>query len=218
MGRHTMEGKGMTAAQAVGSVTELWRFPVKSMKGERVEQAEVTERGVVGDRAYALIDVDTGKVASAKSVKLFPNLLACRSEFVEQPRSEGEAPPVRVTLPDGTSVISDSSDAHRVLSRFFGREVRLARPAPADFTIDQYHPDIEDVDPAGGHRRSRCLSLRRRVRRGRGAGNDPDRRPRGNRMSTLTFSASRGDASRTQRMANISTLQRRLPRPRPPFP
>lgn len=139
----------MPTAQAVGSVTELWRFPVKSMKGERVEQAEVTERGVVGDRAYALIDVDTGKVASAKSVRLFPNLLACRSEFVEPPRSEGELPPARVTLPDGTSVISDSSDAHRVLSRFFRREVRLARAAPADFTIDQYHPDIEDVDPAG---------------------------------------------------------------------
>ena len=39
-----------------GSVAELWRFPVKSMKGEQLHEVEVTERGVLGDRAYALID------------------------------------------------------------------------------------------------------------------------------------------------------------------
>ena len=49
----------------VDSVTELWRFPVKSMKGEQLHEVTVTERGVLGDRAYALIDAETGKVASA---------------------------------------------------------------------------------------------------------------------------------------------------------
>jgi uncharacterized protein YcbX len=63
----------------VGSVAELWRFPVKSMQGEQLREVEITARGVVGDRAYALIDAETGKVASAKSVKLFPELLACRA-------------------------------------------------------------------------------------------------------------------------------------------
>jgi len=62
----------MATDQVVGSVSALWRFPVKSMKGERLEQAELTERGLVGDRSHALIDVDTGKVVSAKSVRLFP--------------------------------------------------------------------------------------------------------------------------------------------------
>jgi hypothetical protein len=135
--------------QAVGSVSALWRFPVKSMKGERLQEADLTERGLVGDRAYALIDVDTGKVVSAKSVRLFPDLLGCRSTFVESPRLEGELPPVRITLPDDTSITSDSSNVHRVLSAFFRRNVRLARSAPEDFTIDQYHPDVEDLDPAG---------------------------------------------------------------------
>ncbi len=139
----------MTADQSVGSVKELWRFPVKSMKGERLDQAELAPHGVTGDRAYALIDVETGKVASAKSVKRFPGLLGCAAAFVEPPRLGAEAPPVRIIFPDGTSVTSDSGDAERVLSGFFGRDVRLARSAPEDFTIDQYHPDIEDVDPAG---------------------------------------------------------------------
>ncbi|PYQ72455.1 MAG: hypothetical protein DMG04_17450 [Acidobacteria bacterium] len=133
----------------VGSVTELWRFPVKSMKGEQLHEVTVTERGVLGDRAYALIDAETGKVASAKSVRLFPDLLACRAAFTESPRAGREMPPVRIDLPNGRSVTSDSGDVDRALSAFCRRDVRLARVAPDDFTIDQYHPDVEGADPGG---------------------------------------------------------------------
>ena len=139
----------MATGQVVGSVAALWRFPVKSMQGERLEQAELTPLGVLGDRAYALLDVETGKVVSAKSVRRFPGLLGCRAAFVEPPRSEHELPPVRITLPDGTSVASDASDVDRILSRFHQRDVTLSRVAPADFTIDQYHPNVEGADPAG---------------------------------------------------------------------
>jgi uncharacterized protein YcbX len=137
------------SGETVGSVAGLWRFPVKSMKGESIDQAELTARGIVGDRAYALIDVDTGKVVSAKSVKLFPRMLDCRATFVEPPKSGDELPPVRITLPDSSTVTSDSSDAAQILSSYFGRNVRLAQAAPADFTIDMYHPDIEEAEPAG---------------------------------------------------------------------
>ena len=139
----------MTISEDVGSVATLWRFPVKSMGGEQLHDVEVTERGVLGDRAYALIDKDTGKVVSAKSVRLFPNLLDCKAAFVEPPRRGGEIPPVRIDLPNGTSVTSDSSDVDRALSAHFRRDVRLARVAPDDFTIDQYHPDVEGADPGG---------------------------------------------------------------------
>ena len=139
----------MATNSIVGAVAGLWRFPVKSMRGERLEHVELTEHGLVGDRAFALIDAETHKVVSAKSVKLFPGLLGCRAAFVEPPRAGGELPPVRIVLPDGTSVTSDSSDVTDVLSAYFQRDVTLARAAPDDFTIDQYHPDVEDVDPAG---------------------------------------------------------------------
>jgi uncharacterized protein YcbX len=56
---------------------------------------------------------------------------------------------VRITLADGSSLISDERDANITLSAFFGREVALQRAAPEDFTIDQYHPDVEDLDPEG---------------------------------------------------------------------
>ncbi len=143
----------MATSTIVGSVAGIRRYPVKSMRGERLEQGEFSERGLIGDRAYALIDADTGKVASAKSVQLFPDLFGCSAVFVEPPQLDGELPPVRITLPNGTLVSSDDSDVDRVLSAFFRRDVTLARAAPDDFTIDQYHPDVEDADPAG-HRDS----------------------------------------------------------------
>jgi uncharacterized protein len=85
----------MATSVSIGSVAGLWRFPVKSMRGERLAHAELTGRGLVGDRAYALIDADPARSAS------------------------------------------------------FGRDVTLARAAPEDFTIDQYHPDVAAADPAG---------------------------------------------------------------------
>ena len=139
----------MAISEVVGSVAGLWRFPVKSMRGEQLQEAELTERGVLGDRAYALIDTDTGKVVSAKSVKLFPDLFGCKAAFVEPPRRGSDVPPVQMSLPDGTSVRSDSGDVDRVLSAYFKRNVKLGRVAPDDFTIDQYYPDVEGADPGG---------------------------------------------------------------------
>jgi uncharacterized protein YcbX len=139
----------MAISEDVGSVATLWRFPVKSMGGEQLHDVEVTERGVLGDRAYALIDKDTGKVVSAKSVRLFPNLLDCKASFVEPPRPGGNLPTVQILLPDGTTVRSDSGDVDRVLSAYFKSNVTLGRAAPVDFTIDQYHPDVEGADPGG---------------------------------------------------------------------
>jgi uncharacterized protein len=133
----------------VGSVAELWRFPVKSMLGERLDRVHLTERGVFGDRVYALVDVDSGKVVSAKSVRVFPDLLRCRAAFLEAPQPDRDLPPVRITFSDGASVTSDSTDADQRLSVCFKRAVRLARTAPEDFTIDQYHPDVDGLDPAG---------------------------------------------------------------------
>jgi uncharacterized protein YcbX len=139
----------MNASEPVGTIRELWRYPVKSMLGEALDAADVAEGGIVGDRAYALVDRETGKVASAKHPKLWPNMLSCRAAFVEPPRPGDEAPPVRIALADGSSVRSDAADVDAVLSRFFGRDVKLARAAQNGYTIDQYHPDEENYDPEG---------------------------------------------------------------------
>ena len=85
----------MANSEVVGSIADLRRFPVKSMGGENLKAVVVTERGVLGDRAYALIDTDTGKVVSAKSVRLFPNLFECTAAFVEPSRRDAVVPAVQ---------------------------------------------------------------------------------------------------------------------------
>jgi uncharacterized protein YcbX len=141
----------MSPSEQVGSVKALWRYPVKSMLGEELDAADFREGGIVGDRAYAVRDRETGKVASAKHPRLWPDLLACRAAFVDGPRAGGELPPVRIELAGGTVVLSDAPDVDAVLSRFFGRDVELSHAAENGYTIDQYHPDVEDYDP-DGHR------------------------------------------------------------------
>ena len=86
-------------SETVGTVATLSRFPVKSMQGERLAEAELTEGGFVGDRAYALVETDTGKVMSGKNPRVGTLLLGCRAEFIEAPTAGDAAPPVRVILP-----------------------------------------------------------------------------------------------------------------------
>ena len=118
----------------VGTVLALWRFPVKSMLGEKLDFVEVTRRGILGDRAYALIDTATGQAVSAKNVKQFPQMLECRVRFIGEPSWQTdirtETPPVEIALPNGTFVRSDDPEADAVLSRFFGRDVHLAAASP----------------------------------------------------------------------------------------
>src|SRR6201993_4978995 len=94
----------------VGSIVSLWRYPVKSMLGEELNATEVTKRGLLGDRAYALVDSADGKVATAKNPRKWPSLFDCRAAFANVPRTGAKAPPVRVTLPDGTVVNSEQRD------------------------------------------------------------------------------------------------------------
>lgn len=134
----------------IGRVQQLWRFPVKSMAGETVQQVDLTADGVHGDRAYALMDTQSGRVVSAKDVRHFPELLRCRAAYVADPVVGVELPPVRITLPNGSEVRSDDPDASSRLSQALGRQVRLVREAPADYTVEQHHPDLSAQEAPSG--------------------------------------------------------------------
>lgn len=131
----------------LGSIVSLWRYPVKSMLGEELNATEVTKRGLLGDRAYALVDSADGKVASAKNPRKWPGLFDCRAAFADVPRTGAKAPPVRVTLPDGTVVNSGQCDLYQILSKGLKREVKLsALPDVQTATAEEYWPDIEGLD------------------------------------------------------------------------
>jgi uncharacterized protein YcbX len=115
------------------------------MMGEELAAADVREGGLIGDRAYALIDNSTGKIASAKNPRKWARLFDCHASFVEPPRKGHPMPPVWIMLPDGSNITSDQPNANVVLSRFFEREVTLAKTAPDSPALEEYWPDIDGL-------------------------------------------------------------------------
>jgi uncharacterized protein YcbX len=135
----------MSNEAIAGSVLSVLRYPVKSMMGEELTVADVTESGLIGDRAYALIDNATGKIASAKNPRKWARLFDCHASFVEPPRKGHPVPPVWIMLPDGSNMTSDQPNANAVLSRFFEREVTLAKTAPESPALEEYWPDVDGL-------------------------------------------------------------------------
>jgi len=130
----------------VGRVSALYRYPVKSMAGERFEAAEVTSTGVLGDRAYALIDEETGRVVSGKRPLWWARVMDCRATFTDPPHDEGPTPPVSVVMPDGS--VHDSSkpgDVDRAATTLFGRDVRLESAVPEGASFQYQWPDMEGL-------------------------------------------------------------------------
>ncbi len=126
----------------------LYRYPVKSMLGERIGAAPVGERGLLGDRGYALVDVADGTVASAKLPRKWGALLTMSARYVDAPVDGAPLPPVAVTLADGTALRSDDVGTDAVLSRALGREVRLTSQVPAGSRFEEQWPQIEGLAPA----------------------------------------------------------------------
>ncbi len=135
---------------AYGKVASIWRYPVKSMMGEELNACEITEKGLLGDRAYGVIDRESGKLANAKNPKKWPNMFQYRAAFIEPPVMDKAIPPVRITLPDGHSMISTDQQSDDLLSKSFNRAVYLAMPSSRDVQFEGYIPEeIEELDNRG---------------------------------------------------------------------
>ena len=134
----------------VGSVTALWRYPVKSMMGEELNSSEVSDRGLLGDRQFAVVDRATGKVGGAKNPRKWGNFFDFRAAYTQPPQAGAATSPVRITLPDGTVVTSGQGEVNQVLSRAFGREVTLEEARPGDklpaAMAEEYWPDMAGLD------------------------------------------------------------------------
>lgn len=78
-------------------MTELWRYPVKSMLGECRNQLPITTCGALGDRAWALRETTTGRIASAKR---YPHLLAFHARYEVEPTFAAPGR-IQISLPDG---------------------------------------------------------------------------------------------------------------------
>lgn len=98
-----------------------------------------------GDRAYALADVETGKVASAKNPSKWPTLFQFHATFTAPLNGNGSLPPVQIRFPDGGLVMSEDQEAESRLSASLKRPVRLLKSAPKAASLEEYWPDIDDL-------------------------------------------------------------------------
>ncbi len=121
----------------LGRLVEVWRFPVKSMAGERLASVEVDTRGLVGDREWAVYD-EEGRLASGKRTNRFR-----RMDEVFSLAARTVDDHVEVLLPDGRQVVAGEGAADLALSDHFGEEVELAPEA------DIAHQDAGQVSLVG---------------------------------------------------------------------
>lgn len=118
-------------------VSQLWRYPVKSMIGEPVGEVGLDELGIRGDRTWAARDLRRGGIRGAKKIGGLMRLAA---------RDVGEGE-VEIGLPDGSWVRTDEPDVNDRVSEALDHPVRLERLRPAD-DLDHYRrgaPDHVDV-------------------------------------------------------------------------
>lgn len=109
------------ASTVVGRVARLGRYPVKSLQGENLDRAELSTLGIPGDRALGVVDVDTGRVLSAKSV---PQLLDAEA------RTTGSG--VEVRVPGDSWQEAPSPALDEAMSAWLGHAVRVEPPPPVD--------------------------------------------------------------------------------------
>lgn len=114
-------------------VIGLWRYPVKSLRGERLDSASVQSTGVAGDRIWGLRDLTTGRILTARRR---PELLHASAAY------EGDIPVI--TLPDGQRVGGSSPASDAVLSAWLDGPVSLVTSAAAEGGRAEYFEDATD--------------------------------------------------------------------------
>lgn len=109
-------------------IGQLWRYPVKSFGGERLQSATIESDGLRGDHVWAVVDAESGAVASAKKFRRFGVLLTCGARLTDEADPRDPAS-LELTFPDGTVMRGDDSGVDEMLSDLTGHAVRLEAKA-----------------------------------------------------------------------------------------
>lgn len=121
-------------------VSQLWRYPVKSMTGERLPSASIGPRGVHADRLWAVRDLEQEMTGTARRLGA---LMTCSARYADEPGPDagpGNAPEVVITFPDGYECSSADPTIDDRLSNLLGRRVRLTSLPLAEETRENRAP------------------------------------------------------------------------------
>ena len=117
----------------LGTIKQIWRYPVKSMGGQQRDGCRLNDRGIPGDRGWAVRDEADGEIKSGRSI---PALLQCDARYLEAPAAD-RVPHVEITLPGGGVTTSAAPGVSAILSQLAGRTVTLWPLQPAS-DIEHY--------------------------------------------------------------------------------
>lgn len=131
-------------------VIDIYRYPVKSMLGQRLEGCRLTADGLPGDRGWALKDETRGEITSAKR---FAGLMDLSARFLAEPDADARSPAVEISTAGGEQFSSADPDVNERLSRLLDHPVSLwpVLPADADAHYRRAAPE-PDADPEAGLR------------------------------------------------------------------
>jgi uncharacterized protein YcbX len=116
----------------VGTIRSLWRYPVRSMRGEELESVGITSRGIVGDRCYGVVDVDEGCCAeSSYQPGRWAALLRGVAAFDSEPSAGAAPPPIKIQFDDGSEMSSNDPAISAWLSDQLGHAASLLRDEDA---------------------------------------------------------------------------------------
>ena len=118
----------------VGTVASIHRYPVKSLDGERLDEAWLGPQGIPGDRAWAVRNERRGGLQGAKQIA---GLMRCAARYLEEPKRDAAAPAPEITTPDGAVFRAGDADAGAKLSAAVETEVSLWPLVPAE-VVDHY--------------------------------------------------------------------------------
>lgn len=124
------------------SITALWRYPLKSARGERLDSVIVDRAGVRSDRAWACIDVQDDTIGSAKHPRRWRRLLDVTAY------AEGEESGAAVTVAvGGQTAVAGSTQADALVSQHLARPVRLTQVVPERAMLHRQLPDDQGLVP-----------------------------------------------------------------------
>jgi uncharacterized protein YcbX len=122
----------------IGTVQQIWRYPVKSMAGEQLKDCTVGPLGLPGDRGWAVRDEEKSEIKTGTRI---PLLMQCASQYREKP-GDDHIPHVTITFPDGSSANSNDVEINTRLSSVLGKRVKLWPRQPASNRAHYRRPGL----------------------------------------------------------------------------
>jgi uncharacterized protein len=129
----------------VGMISELWRYPIKTMQGEMLEEATVAKKGLIGDRPFALMDKKSGRIISAKNPIKWENVFKLSAKTIISEEDGNLLPKVSITFADGETIFTDDEDVNEILSEKIGKSVVLTTQVPENATVEKLSLEEDEL-------------------------------------------------------------------------